>query len=334
MIDRRQAFVEKLALIVAHDDHGFGRDLLELLAEHFHRPAALRETLAPGLDRRLRRRNPGARSLQQRFVVVGLAAEPVLLVLAIGLRAQIPLLGRRRQQRPVRRSHTQYDFSHEIPSRHSRRFQQVRACRPAADAILPYRISVRAASGRSASPVARRSAGQHDSGEGDDQHAHEQRVGGEGLSAVGDHEADALAAAEHLADHHADQSQRDALTDAGQDERHGAGNRDGREDLPVRGAEGARGAQQIAVDRLDAADGVDQDREERRDKNDEDLRPHADPEPDDDERDHGDARRGIQRVQERSGEHHRHPLYQPTITPSTTPATTASTNPMTKFLPL
>ena len=57
---------------------------------------------------------PGRARLQQRLVVVGLAAEPVALVLAIGLRAQVPLLRRRGQQRPVRRADSQDDVSHSI----------------------------------------------------------------------------------------------------------------------------------------------------------------------------------------------------------------------------
>src|SRR5712692_7705545 len=75
---------------------------------------------------------------------------------------------------------------------------------------------------------------QEDSRTRDDQDSHKQRVGGEGLSAVRDHEADPLAPAEHLADHHADQPERDALTDASQDERYRSRKSQRREDLPVR----------------------------------------------------------------------------------------------------
>src|SRR3984893_34999 len=71
---------------------------------------------------------------------------------------------------------------------------------------------------------------QDDAGHGDDDHADKQRVGCERLSAVGHHEADPLAAAEHFADHHPDQAERDALADAGQDEGHRPGDRDGLED--------------------------------------------------------------------------------------------------------
>src|SRR5580658_9669031 len=68
-----------------------------------------------------------------------------------------------------------------------------------------------------------RHPGEQDSRKRHDQYAHEQRVSGEGLSSVGHHEADPLASAEHFAHHHADQSQRDSLAYAGQDERHRSG---------------------------------------------------------------------------------------------------------------
>ncbi len=100
---RRQPRVEELTLVVAEDDHGIGRDLVELLAERLERGAALHEALTPLLHRDLVRK-AGRTRLQQRLVVVGLPAEPVILVLAVGLRAQVPLLRRRREQRPVRRS--------------------------------------------------------------------------------------------------------------------------------------------------------------------------------------------------------------------------------------
>ena len=71
--------------------------------------------------------------------------------------------------------------------------------------------------------------------------AEQQRVGLERLAAVVDHVADALAAAEHFADHDADQAERDGLADAGEDERHRARDRHGLENLPVR-AQNARAA--------------------------------------------------------------------------------------------
>src|SRR5882757_4921577 len=80
-----------------------------------------------------------------------------------------------------------------------------------------------------------------DAGERDDEDADEQGVGGKGLSAIGDHKTDALAAAKHLADHDADEAQGHALPHARQDERHGAGYGYGRENLAIGGAEGACG---------------------------------------------------------------------------------------------
>ena len=47
---RRQSFVEKFALVITQDHDGLGGGFLELFAEHFHRAAALLETLAADLD--------------------------------------------------------------------------------------------------------------------------------------------------------------------------------------------------------------------------------------------------------------------------------------------
>src|SRR6185295_17273714 len=99
------------ALIVAKDDDRIGRSLLEFLSEYFHRTAALLKTIAADFDGYLIG-EPGRTQLHQFFEVVSLAAKPMFLIFAIGFRAQIPLFRRRRQQGPVRRSYTQYDFGH------------------------------------------------------------------------------------------------------------------------------------------------------------------------------------------------------------------------------
>src|SRR5678815_1701139 len=57
-------------------------------------------------------REAGCALLEQRRIVVGLPAEPVILVLAVRLRAEIPLLRRRGQQRSVRRPNPQHDIRH------------------------------------------------------------------------------------------------------------------------------------------------------------------------------------------------------------------------------
>src|ERR1019366_10342724 len=139
---------------------------------------------------------------------------------------------------------------------------------------------------------------QQNPGKRDDNHAHEERIGIEGLSTVGDHEADALAAAHHFADHHADQSQCDSLTDAGEDEGHRSRNRKGRKNLPVGGAVRLGCAQQIAIERAYTAHRVHQYREERGQEDYKHFRPGPDPEPDDDQRHHRHTRRCIKRVQE------------------------------------
>src|SRR5581483_5138335 len=108
---RREPLIEKFALIVADDNHGLRRGLLEFLPERLHGAPALLESFAADLNRGLLGKSRRA-FLQKTLEIVGLAPVPVLLVFAIRFRAQIPLLGRRRKQRPVRRSNTQNDFSH------------------------------------------------------------------------------------------------------------------------------------------------------------------------------------------------------------------------------
>src|SRR5215469_14261561 len=105
-IDRdggRQALVEKLALIVADNDHGVRIHLLEFPPERFHRGAAALVTFAPRLDIDLGG-EAGRTSVQQRFVIVGFSAKPVSLVLPVGLGAKVPLLGGSGEQGAVRAS--------------------------------------------------------------------------------------------------------------------------------------------------------------------------------------------------------------------------------------
>ena len=86
-----------------------------------------------------------------------------------------------------------------------------------------------------------------DSGEGYDDHADKERVGSERLSAVGNQEPNTFASAKHLANDNADQSKRDSLTHAGQDERHRARNREGLENLPIRCTKCTRSSKQVRV---------------------------------------------------------------------------------------
>ena len=95
------------------------------------------------------------------------------------------------------------------------------------------------------------------------------------------------------------------------------GSANGRENLPVRGAKRPRRAQQVAIDVPHSAHRIHQNGEECRDKNDEDLRPHAHAEPNDDHRHHGDARRRVQRVQRTGRSISRTVRYQPMITSAT-----------------
>src|SRR5439155_10990977 len=84
-------------------------------SQRIERCLAPRVALAPRLDAGLVRKTRGA-LLDQCVEIKSPSAEIVLLVFAIGLCSKIPLLRRRRQQRPVRRSNTQYDFCHKFKS--------------------------------------------------------------------------------------------------------------------------------------------------------------------------------------------------------------------------
>src|SRR4029434_3920376 len=112
---RRQARVEELALIVPDDDDGIGRDFVELVTEGVEGGPALHEALTALLHHDLVGEARRTR-LQQPGVVVGLAAEPMVLVLLVRLGAEVPLLRRRGQQGSVRRSNPQNNICHSFNS--------------------------------------------------------------------------------------------------------------------------------------------------------------------------------------------------------------------------
>src|SRR5207237_10298740 len=60
--------------------------------------------------------------------------------------------------------------------------------------------------------------------------------------------------------------------------------------------------EEIGIHIAAAVDGIDENLKESREKNDEYLRPHADSNPDDDQRNHGNAGRRVKRVQKRIGD--------------------------------
>src|SRR5712691_2823930 len=111
----RQVFAEELALIVAHDHHGFRGHLFELARQDLHRPPALRMALLSRLQADLAG-EPRRAFPKERFKIVGLAAEPMPRVFSIGLCAEIPLIRRRREQRSVRRGESQDDVCQCIRS--------------------------------------------------------------------------------------------------------------------------------------------------------------------------------------------------------------------------
>ena len=104
---------------------------------------------------------------------------------------------------------------------------------------------------------------------------------------------------DELADDDADERVADAQPQPGEHEGDRPGERDGPEELQVRRTEGARDLDEVRVEVPHAGRGVDDDREERAEEDDGDLRPDADPEPDDEEREQDDARRGVEERDER-----------------------------------
>ena len=114
-----------------------------------------------------------------------------------------------------------------------------------------------------------------------------------------DHHADAGRGAVDFADHDADHAAPDGEPQPGEQERDRARQDDAAEQQPVAGAEASRDAEQPRVGGAHRGHGVDSDRQHREQKDDQHLggKPGADP--DDDQRQERDLRRGVERGEER-----------------------------------
>src|SRR6516164_3263174 len=106
--------MEPFVLIVAHHDNDVGINGGDLVAELLHRPAIAIEPLLADLEAGLLFEIlfPAPRFDQLRETIYA-PAERVLRVLAIIGGAQVPTLGRRRQQRSVRRAEPENDIGHD-----------------------------------------------------------------------------------------------------------------------------------------------------------------------------------------------------------------------------
>src|SRR5215475_13054318 len=140
--------------------------------------------------------------------------------------------------------------------------------------------------------------GQHHAHEGDDDDRHEQLRGREYVGVFDDHAAEPADGGEELGDDDADDRQADREPDT----RHDEGNRRRQNDLPKNlpfgGAIGSADLQHRAAHVADAGIGVHGDGEDGDRDQDRDLADEFQARPQDDQRDEGDARDGIERVDE------------------------------------
>ena len=141
--------------------------------------------------------------------------------------------------------------------------------------------------------------GQRHSGDGENCNTDEDFVGLERGSRNRDHEADTGGGGIEFADHDADERATDGESKARENEGNRGGQHDRLENLPFRRAETSRRGEQVRRRSFDAVPGVDQEWKNRAQKNDPHLGKDADTQPNDDERQKGDAWRGVHRVDER-----------------------------------
>ena len=135
-----------------------------------------------------------------------------------------------------------------------------------------------------------------DDGKDHDAHQHDIRV--EGGAGLRDHLPDAGLRDVELGDEHADQRAAGAQAKPGKDERHRRRQHDGFEDLVLRRLKAAGGLDQRSRRRLDRVARVHDDRENGRHEDQRELRGDADAHPDHQQRQKGDDRSGVKRVQE------------------------------------
>src|SRR5258707_1053368 len=104
---------EPLMMVVADDDEYVGIGLREALAQHIELTLTARVTLVANIDRVLVLESLALAQLIKLLEVVRAGPECQLLVLAIHVSAQIPLMRRCRQERPMRSAKPKNNLSHE-----------------------------------------------------------------------------------------------------------------------------------------------------------------------------------------------------------------------------
>ena len=109
---RLQFRLEPFVLVVADEHDRIGRRRLEPVGELIERTLAARVPFAPRLDAVLRRKIVALPQRQELIEIIGLAAIGMRRIGLIGRRAEVPILGRARQQRPVRRAESEEDLCH------------------------------------------------------------------------------------------------------------------------------------------------------------------------------------------------------------------------------
>src|SRR3954452_15961755 len=103
---------EPFVMVVADDDQHIGIDLGQPLTEHVELALTARVALAADVERVLLFEMLALAKLVELLEVIGAGAERQRLVLAIHVGAEVPLMGRRRQQRAMGRSKSEHDLSH------------------------------------------------------------------------------------------------------------------------------------------------------------------------------------------------------------------------------
>src|SRR5256885_4380863 len=136
-------------------------------------------------------------------------------------------------------------------------------------------------------------------GAGDEHHPGEHLRRLERLAGDRHEHADAVPRSDELADDHTRERVPHAEPEAGEDERHRAGEHDAPEDEGVGRAERPRDPQQRGLRVPDAGHRVDDDREEGTEKDDRDLGLDVDAEPDDEQREQDDPRRAVEEFHDR-----------------------------------
>ena len=114
---RLDVILEPFVVVVANDDQRIGVGLRQAFAQNVELALTARVPLLADVERVLRLEMLALAKFVELREVVGSRAESQGLVLAIDIGAQVPLVRRRRQKRPMRRAKSENNFSHRSISK-------------------------------------------------------------------------------------------------------------------------------------------------------------------------------------------------------------------------